>query len=101
MSGELTARDVIAQALSDWYEVGDPPNQDDISIAGAVLLALDAAGLEVTEKTSQWEWGIRWDDGEVTVGEPNLQHARQVVSSAYDAEAVVRRRPAGAWEVTE
>lgn len=92
-----TTRGVIAQALAEMLYTSPMPG-DCQHEADAVLAALAAAGKEVIDVES--EWGVRWDDGEIS-DEPypdrfSARHAAEQMGPAV----VVRRRPAGKWEVT-
>lgn len=96
MSGDMTARDVIARTrfeLHNW--TGSLPEWS-LVYADKVLAALAAAGWRL-ERDDQWEWGVIAQGDKVPYWCMTEQSARGVAANLPGQ--LVRRRPAGEREV--
>ncbi len=94
VSDDLTARDVIAQLL-DVFPYSTPVGLIADRMPDTILDTLRDAGYTIVT-TNGWEWGVRRPDGSVD-GPAGEVLIRRVHS--HDGGTVVRRRPAGPWEV--
>lgn len=86
------ARDVIARAIATW------PFGYSTEVADDVVSALAAAGLTITE-TPDWEWNVRDRDGVLMLIEGVSEEEARGWFTPRFRRTVVRRRPAGPWEV--
>ena len=106
MSTEVpTTRDIIATGLHQlcvdrWNQFDGASTRHGVEVhhttADAAVAALVASGKTIVDTPTEWEWGLRRRVGH-TDGPVDEDLARRVQS--YDGGTVVRRRPAGEWEV--
>lgn len=103
MSGDLTARDVIARTINDLFS---PVNRRDPSWyhneADHVLAALAAAGWRL--ERDRVEFGVRYASGKTSLdGHRNRGTAEFIVQECPGSRLIQRTAgvPAGEWEVCD
>ena len=84
------------RVIAEWSAGMTDIDMSDFDTADDVLAALEAAGLTIVPRTDEWEWGLYCAEDDFYVSRDGQLHAQMTADENF---TVVRRRPAGKWEV--